>query len=79
MIETGISELYNCDDGKLAALQLRAEFRGLKLPVDVGRFLLNRSSRDMKTLISTLDRLDSASISAQRRLTIPFVKETLSL
>lgn len=67
------------DDAKLAALQLRAEFRGLKLPVDVGRFLLNRSSRDMKDLIATLDRLDTASISAQRRLTIPFVKETLSL
>ena len=66
------------DDAKLAALQLRAEFRGLKLPVDVGRFLLNRSSRDMKHLITTLDKLDQASISAQRRLTIPFVKETLS-
>ena len=47
--------------------------------MDVARFLLNRSSRDMKTLIATLDRLDQASISAQRRLTIPFVKETLSL
>jgi len=67
------------DDAKLAALQLRAEFRGLKLPVDVGRFLLNRSSRDMKDLIATLDRLDAASISAQRRLTIPFIKEALSL
>ncbi|MFT5879485.1 MAG: DnaA family protein [Moritella sp.] len=67
------------DDAKLAALQLRAEFRGLKLPVDVGRFLLNRSSRDMKALIAILNTLDSASISAQRRLTIPFVKETLSL
>lgn len=67
------------DEAKLSALQLRAEFRGLKLPVDVGRFLLNRSSRDMKTLIDILDRLDSASISAQRRLTIPFVKEILSL
>ena len=66
------------DDAKLAALQLRAEFRGLKLSVDVGRFLLNRSSRDMKDLIATLDRLDTASISAQRRLTIPFVKDTLS-
>lgn len=67
------------DDGKLAALQLRAEFRGLKLPVDVGRFLLNRLSRDMTTLVETLDKLDTASISAQRRLTIPFVKETLDL
>ncbi len=33
----------------------------------------------MRTLFDTLDRLDSASISAQRKLTIPFVKETLGL
>ena len=30
------------DEGKLSALQLRAELRGFKLPIDVGRFLLNR-------------------------------------
>lgn len=39
------------DEGKLSALQLRAELRGFKLPVDVGRFLLNRLSRDMRTLL----------------------------
>ncbi len=67
------------DEAKLGALQLRAQLRGFKLPVDVGRFLLNRLSRDMKLLLKTLDHLDSASIAAQRKLTIPFVKETLKL
>jgi len=67
------------DEGKLSALQLRAELRGFKLPVDVGRFLLNRLSRDMRTLLATLNRLDKASIAAQRKLTIPFVKEILSM
>ncbi|MGL5222796.1 MAG: HdaA/DnaA family protein, partial [Plesiomonas shigelloides] len=38
-----------------------------------------RLSRDMRTLFDTLDKLDHASIAAQRKLTIPFVKEILSL
>ncbi len=67
------------DDDKLQALQLRARLRGFELPEDVGRFLLKRLDREMRTLFITLDRLDRASISAQRKLTIPFVKEALAL
>lgn len=67
------------DDDKLQALQLRAKLRGFELPEDVGRFLLKRLDREMRTLFETLDRLDRASITAQRKLTIPFVKETLGL
>lgn len=67
------------DEAKLLALQLRAELRGFELPEDVGRFLLKRLDREMRTLFTTLDRLDQASIIAQRKLTIPFVKETLDL
>ncbi|KAB8309543.1 DnaA inactivator Hda [Erwinia endophytica] len=67
------------DDDKLQALQLRARLRGFELPEDVGRFLLKRLDREMRTLFVTLDKLDHASISAQRKLTIPFVKEALGL
>ena len=67
------------DEEKLGALQLRAQLKGMKLPVDVGRFLLNRLSREMDTLLDTLDRLDNASLEAKRKLTIPFVKEVLDL
>ena len=67
------------DDDKLQALQLRARLRGFELPEDVGRFLLKRLDREMRTLFMTLDKLDRASISAQRKLTIPFVKEALDL
>lgn len=67
------------DDDKLQALQLRARLRGFELPEDVGRFLLKRLDREMRTLFVTLDKLDKASISAQRKLTIPFVKEALGL
>lgn len=67
------------DEEKLGALQLRAQLKGMRLPIDVGRFLLNRLSREMCLLLNTLDRLDNASLEAQRKLTIPFVKEVLQL
>lgn len=67
------------DKDKLQALQLRARLRGFELPEDVGRFLLKRLDREMRTLFETLDQLDKASFSFQRKLTIPFVKEALQL
>ncbi|MER2890704.1 DnaA inactivator Hda, partial [Escherichia coli] len=67
------------DEDKLQALQLRAKQRGFELPEDVGRFLLKRLDREMRTLFDTLDQLDRASITAQRKLTIPFVKDILKL
>ncbi|WP_163936108.1 DnaA inactivator Hda [Paraferrimonas sp. SM1919] len=67
------------DEQKLQALQHRAELRGLQLPEDAGRFLINRLTRDMRTLYDVLDRLDKASLVHKRRLTIPFIKETLHL
>lgn len=67
------------DQHKLKALQLRAHLRGFDLPEDVGQFLIKRLDRDMQALCRTLDTLDRASFSAQRKLTIPFVKDTLAL
>jgi DnaA-homolog protein len=65
------------DDDKIRLLQQRALGRGLELPEEVGRFLLTRSSREIPALLSVLDRLDHASLAAQRRLTLPFVRTTL--
>lgn len=67
------------DEEKLAALQRRSAMRGLQLPEDVGRFLLNRMARDLRTLFDVLDKLDKASMIHQRKLTIPFVKEMLRI
>ncbi|MCV6537087.1 DnaA regulatory inactivator Hda, partial [Pseudomonas aeruginosa] len=65
------------DEDKLRALQLRASRRGLHLTDEVGRFILNRGSRSMNSLFDLLEQLDRASLQAQRKLTIPFLKETL--
>jgi DnaA family protein len=65
------------DTQKLIALQYRASQRGLVLTNEVVNFLLTRLSRDMTTLIDSLDALDKASILQQRKITIPFIKEVL--
>jgi len=65
------------DDETRQALQLRAAQRGLDLPDDTAHFLLSRSRRDMASLYSVLDKLDDEALRAQRRLTIPFVKQVL--
>lgn len=65
------------DDDKLRALQLRAHRRGLDLPADVGAYLLRRYARDMGALYALLERLDRASLAAQRRLTVPFLRQVL--
>lgn len=62
------------DDDKLRLLQQRARGRGLEMPEEVGRFLLTRGARDIPSLLAVLDRLDHASLAAQRRLTVPFVR-----
>jgi DnaA family protein len=67
------------DDEKLAALQLRGQARGLTISDEVGYFLLRRTSRSLGDLFQLLDKLDHASLAAQRRLTIPFVKTVLGL
>lgn len=71
-------KLRSMDDAdRLAAMQLRANWRGLDLPGDTGRYLMRRVDRGSRALFELLDRLDGAALTAQRRLTIPFVKSVL--
>lgn len=65
------------DAGRLAALRLRALGRGMQLPDEVARYILHRGPRRLEALFATLEALDRASLSAQRKLTIPFVKQAL--
>lgn|SRR5690554_3277255 len=67
------------DDGRQHALQTHAAQRGLLLEDDVAQFMVQRLSRDMHQLMAALDSLDSESIAQQRRLTVPFVKQTLGI
>ena len=66
------------ETARVQALKLRARHRGLELPDDTARFLLARSRRDMTSLYRLLDKLDAEALVAQRRLTIPFVRDVLA-
>jgi DnaA family protein len=59
------------------ALRRRAAARGLDLPEETLRYLLRRFPRDMARVGRLLDEIDEASLSAQRRLTVPFVRGIL--
>jgi len=63
------------DADRAAALRLHAAARGLALDAAAADYLLTRVARDMAALTEWLARLDRASLSAQRRLTIPFIRE----
>ena len=66
------------DDGRRAVLRDRAQRRGLVLDDASIDWLLRRKGRDLATLTALLDVLDRASLAAQRRITVPFLKETLA-
>lgn len=65
------------DTQRAELLQRRASARGLVLTEDVLRWLLRTQNRDPAALLGVLDRLDRASLTAKRRLTLPLVQATL--
>ncbi|MEE8119184.1 MAG: DnaA regulatory inactivator Hda [Gammaproteobacteria bacterium] len=67
------------DDEKVNALVLRALGRGLELSLEGANYLVKHYPRDMTTLCKLLDRLDEASMAAQRKLTLPFIRQVLPL
>lgn len=65
------------DEGKASALRLRASQRGMVMSPDVAAYLLTHAPRDMRALFTLLDELDEVSLAAQRKITIPFVRELI--
>lgn len=80
-LNSGLSyRLDELDDGdKQVLLQKRAVGRGLSMPDNVARYLISRLRRDMRELNVIFERIDAASLSAGRELTIPFVRDVLGL
>lgn len=75
-----VVELKELDDEhKVLTLQQQAEERGFHLPDSVALFLIKRCGRNMHELQKMLERLDHASLAAQRKITIPFVKHILEI
>jgi DnaA family protein len=65
------------DDDKCALIRQRGRDRGLDIAAEVAEFLLRRVPRDVGRLCEIIDTIDSASLAAQRHVTIPFVRSLL--
>jgi len=62
------------DEERRAVLKQQAASRGIELDDTVLDWLFARYARDLGALLDLLDRLDQASLAAQRRITVPFLR-----
>lgn len=73
-----VYQLRALDDSDKRNLMIeRARSRGLTLTEEVAEYALRRLPRDISRLIEFIDRVDKASLAAQRHVTIPFVRSLL--
>jgi DnaA family protein len=78
LLAGALHQLHELDEhGQVEALVRRAARRGLELSPEAATWLVHRLPRDMHSLCSMLDRLDEAALAAQRRLTVPFLRQVL--
>jgi len=63
------------DAEKIKVLIARGRQVGLTLGPEVASYLLSRFPRNLSALIEVLDKLDETSLVAQRKITIPFIRE----
>ena len=72
-----LSELN--DAQKIDVISALAKQRGIVLSNIVAHFLLNHCARNLHQLKAVLDILDDTSFTEKRKITIPFIKKTLSI
>lgn len=62
------------DAEKIELMRRKAQERGFELPFETAVYLLARCPRDVGSLLAMIQTLDHASLSAQRKISIPFVR-----
>lgn len=65
------------DAGREAILITRAHNRGLSMPTAVARYVSHRAGRSLGDVMAVLEALDRASLTYQRGLSIPFVRQVM--
>ena len=65
------------DASRAELLRDRAQRRGLVLEEAAIDWMLSRTDRNLASLAALLDRLDRESLAAQRRITVPFLRQVL--
>ncbi len=66
------------DAGRAALLRDRAGRRGLVLEDAAVDWMLTRTAREPAQMVELVERLDRASLAAQRRVTVPFLRQVLA-
>jgi DnaA family protein len=66
------------DPGKKEVLEHKATALGIDLPADVAYYLLSRGSRNMANLVSNLEAVRIAALTAKRKITVPLAREVLA-
>jgi DnaA family protein len=71
-------QLPSSDDIEIRQiLHKRAQLIGIELAEDVISYLMTHHARNLATQMAILQRLDGASLSQQRKVTIPLIKQAL--
>jgi len=73
----GIALVPPDDEARREVLRQRAQRRGLAVDGAALDWLLRRVGRDLGSLTQLFDRLDREALAAQRRLTVPFLRQVL--
>ena len=66
------------DEQQLNALTYKAKALGFDIPVNVGRFIMTHYARDLMSVWAILDKIEQATLIAQRKISIPFLKQIMA-
>lgn len=67
------------DEAKRDVFIEKAAEKGINVSSEVAEYIIHRVTRGMSELTEILEQLDEASLREKRKITIPFVKQILSL
>ncbi len=66
------------DEQLLNALIYKANESGFEIPPNVAKFLLTHYTSDLPSIWKLLNKIEQATLVAQRKLTIPFLKQIMN-
>lgn len=66
------------DEQRLHALIYKANVLGFEIPTHVGKFLMTHYTSDLPSIWKLLNRIEIATLAAQRKITIPFLKQIMA-
>ncbi len=66
-------------DNQIDCIKTLGQHRGLQISDEVASFLMVRTERNVAKIADMIEKVDRQSLTHQRKITIPFVKQVLSI